>query len=286
MPQWLDVTLRSLSFLIVLFIITKLIGKRQISQLSFFEYITGITIGSIAAEVSLVRERSVLDGLVAIVIWGLIPLLAGYLALKSKAFRGVVEGSSTIFIKDGKVLEENLKKEKYTIDELLSLLRKNNIFSITDVEYAVLEHDGSLNTLLKKDKQPLTRKDLNLPQLNEKEPHTIIMDGRLLLDSLAESGKTKEWLNEQLEAAGVSLENVFIGQVNTYGELDVDVYDDQLQTPTPQERPLLLANLKKFAADMESFALSTNCTKTKKMYEQNAAALREVIHKVTPYLQS
>ncbi|WP_100402731.1 DUF421 domain-containing protein [Bacillus sp. FJAT-42315] len=286
MPPWLDVTIRSFLFLIVLFAITKIIGKRQISQLSFFEYITGITIGSIAAEVSTVRERSMVDGLIAIIIWGLIPLLAGYLALKSKAFRGIVEGKATIFIKDGKVLEENLKKEKYTIDELLSLLRKENIFSVADVEYAVLEQDGSLNALLKKDQRPITRSDLQLTPMNEKEPHTIIMDGRLLYDRLAESGKTKEWLNEQLEIAGVSLENVFIGQVNSYGELYVDLFDDLLQPATPQERPLLLANLKKFVADMESFALATECPKTKKMYETNAKAIQTIIQNTKPYLQA
>ncbi|OZI10222.1 hypothetical protein CEW92_18215 [Bacillaceae bacterium SAS-127] len=286
MPQWLDVTIRSLSFLFVLFVITKIIGKRQISQLSFFEYITGITIGSIAAEVSTVRERSIIDGLIAISVWGLIPLLAGYFALKSKAFRGVVEGKSTIFIKDGKILEENLKKEKYTIDELLSLLRKENIFSVADVEYAVLEQDGSLNALLKKDQRPITRSDLQLTPMNEKEPHTIIMDGRLLYDRLAESGKTKEWLNEQLEIAGVSLENVFIGQINSYGELYVDLFDDLLQPATPQERPLLLANLKKFVADMESFALATECPKTKKMYETNAKTIQTIIQNTKPYLQA
>ncbi|MFK2826700.1 DUF421 domain-containing protein [Bacillus sp. B190/17] len=286
MAQWLEIILRSFSFLIMLFVITKIIGKRQISQLSFFEYVAGITIGSIAAEVSMVRERSVFDGFVAIVVWGLVPLLAGYIAMKSKAFRGVVEGSGTVFIKDGKVFEDNLKKEKYTIDEMLSLLRKKDVFFLEDVEYAILEQDGSLNVLLKKDKRPLTRSDLQLVPINEKEPHTIIMDGRLLIEALAKSGKTREWLNEELEAAGVTMENVFLGQVNSYGELYIDVYDDQLQTPTPQERPLLLATLKKLAADMESFALSTDCKKTKEMYAKNAEEIQQVIQRTQPYLLS
>ncbi|KAB7706237.1 DUF421 domain-containing protein [Bacillus aerolatus] len=284
MAQWLEVMLRSVSFLLILFIITKIIGKRQISQLSFFEYIAGITIGSIAAEVSMARDRPILDAFVAIIVWGLVPLLAGYIALKSKSFRGIVEGNGAVFIKDGKIFEENLKKEKYTIDEMLSLLRKKGIFSVQDVEYAILEQDGSLNTLLKKDKRPLTRSDLQLMPINEKEPHTIIMDGRLLVDALSKSGKTKEWLNEELEVAGVTIENVFLGQVNSYGELYVDLYDDQLQPAAPQERPLLLANLKKFAADMEAFALSTDCQETKKMYEKNAADINKVIQQAKPYL--
>ncbi|KIL78823.1 DUF421 domain-containing protein [Bacillus badius] len=286
MAQWLEVAIRSISFLTILFIITKIIGKRQIAQLSFFEYIAGITIGSIVAEASLARERSIMDALIAIGVWGIIPMLADYIAMKSKTARSVIEGHSTVFIKDGKVLEENLKKEKYTIDELLSLLRKKDIFSLSDVEYAVLEQDGNLNALLKKDKRPLTRSDLQMPSVNEKEPYTVIMDGHLLVDSLAKSGKTKEWLDQELEAAGVTIENVFIGQINSYGELYIDLFDDQLQAPAPQERPLLLANLKKLAADMEIFALATDCEKTKKMYERNAADIQRIIQQATPYLSN
>lgn len=286
MAQWLEIILRSFTFLIVLFIITKIIGKRQLSQLSFFEYMAGITIGNIAAEVSMMRDMEVIDGFISIAIWGLIPLLAGYVALKSKKLRNGIEGRGTAFIKDGKVLEDNLKKEKYTIDEMLSLLRSKNVFFLEDVEYAILEQDGSLNVLLKKDKRPLTRSDLQLPSVNEKEPHTIIMDGRLMVDALSKSGKTKEWLNEELEAAGVTIENVFLGQVNSYGELYLDIYDDRLQTPAPQERPLLLASLKKFAADMEAFALATECEKTKKMYEKNAKDIQKVIQQAKPHLST
>ncbi|WP_065411889.1 DUF421 domain-containing protein [Pseudobacillus wudalianchiensis] len=286
MTQWLEVTIRSVSFLTILFIITKVIGKRQIAQLSFFEYIAGITIGSIVAEASLARERSIADALIAIAVWGFIPWLADYIAMKSKSARRTIEGQSTVFIKDGKILEDNLKKEKYTTDELLALLRKKGIFSLADVEYAVLEQDGSLNALLKKDKRPLTRSDLQMLPINEKEPYTIIMDGRLLVDSLSKSGKTKEWLNGELEAAGVTIENVFLGQVNSYGELYLDLFNDQLQPPFPQERPLLLANLKKFAADMEAFALATDCKKTKKMYEQNAADIQKLIQQTKPYLSN
>ena len=286
MAQWLEVMVRSVSFLTILFLVTKIIGKRQIAQLSFFEYIAGITIGSIVAEASLARERSIMDALIAIAVWGFIPWLADYIAMKSKSARRIIEGQSTVFIKDGKVLEDNLKKEKYTIDELLALLRKKGIFSLVDVEFAILEQDGSLNALLKKDKRPLTRSDLQMMPINEKEPYAVIMDGRLLVDALSNSGKTKEWLNGELEAAGVTMENVFLGQINSYGELYLDLFDDQLQPPASQERPLLLANLKKFAADMEAFALATDCQKTKKMYEKNAADIQKVIRQTKPYLSN
>ncbi|KKB33396.1 DUF421 domain-containing protein [Bacillus thermotolerans] len=286
MPDWLEIFVRSISFLIILFVITKIIGKRQISQLSFFEYITGIVIGNIAAQMSMDKSFFISEGLIALFVWGLAPLIAGYLALKSKKFRTAVEGKGTVFIKDGKVMEENLKKEKYTIDEMLSLLRSKGVFFLADVEYAVLEQDGSLNVLLKKDKRPLTRSDLQLLPINEKEPHTIIMDGKLLNEDLSKSGKTKAWLDEELEAAGVTIENVFLGQVNSYGELYLDLYDDQLQVSASQERPLLLATLKKSVADLESFALATDSQEAKNMYEQNAKKLQKLIKQTEMYLQS
>ncbi|MBM7649848.1 uncharacterized membrane protein YcaP (DUF421 family) [Bacillus ectoiniformans] len=285
MPHWIEVIIRSAAFLFVLFVVTKVMGKRQISQLSFFEYITGITIGSIAAEVSMSREREVADGLAAVMVWGLIPLAAGYIALKSRSMRKIIEGESTVFIKDGKVLEENLKREKYSTDELLSLLRKKDIFHVADVEFAILEEDGSLNALLKKDKRPLTRQDANLPSMIQKEPESVIMDGRLILSALQLSGKTKEWLDEQLASMNVTIENVFLGQITATGELTVDLYDDQLKVPTIQERPLLLANLKKLEAELEGFALATDCEKAKQMYQESSKELRNIINQTSKYLQ-
>ncbi|MDQ0215513.1 uncharacterized membrane protein YcaP (DUF421 family) [Oikeobacillus pervagus] len=285
MPEWLDVAVRSLLFIIVLYLITKIIGKRQIAQLSFFEYVTGITIGSIAAEICVSPNIAIPNGLISTVIWGLIPLLAGYLGMKSKTVRDLIEGKSTVLIKDGKVLEENLKKEKYTIDELLALLRKKDIFKVADVEFAVLETDGNLNALLKKEHQPVTPKDLKMKMPPVKETQTVIMDGRILDDPLRTSGKTRSWLHGELDKLGVTLENVFIGQIDYYGELTVDLYDDKIQVPSPQERPLLLASLKKCQADLELYTLQTDSIPSKKMYQLNAERLSRIIKNTGEFLQ-
>src|SRR4051812_38903544 len=124
MVDWVDVLVRSFVFLALLFFITKLLGKKQISELSFFEYVSGMTIGSVAGEAITGLEKNMFHGMLAIAIFGLVALLADILTLKSKSLQDLVEGRATVFIKDGKVLEENLKKEKYTIDELSSLLRE------------------------------------------------------------------------------------------------------------------------------------------------------------------
>ncbi len=286
MPEWFDTVIRSFIFLSALFLMTKLLGKKQISELSFFEYISGITIGSIAGEGITGLENSIISGLLAIVIFTLITLAVDYLALKNKTLRDIVDGRGTVLIKDGKVLEENLKKEKYTIDELSALLRQKDIYRVADVEFAVLEPRGNLSALLKKENRPLTPKDLNMKVPTEKEPQTVIMDGNIIDEALRSAGKSRGWLQTELEKLELTLDNVFIGQVDSYGELTVDIYDDKIQVPSPTQRPLLLATLKKTQADLEIFSLETEDPISKAMYTKNAKLVKSVIDKLTPYLGS
>jgi uncharacterized membrane protein YcaP (DUF421 family) len=286
MPSWIDIIIRSFLFLALLFFLTKILGKKQISELSFFEYVSGITVGSIAGEAITGLEKNMFQGMIAIIIFSLATLFADIFALKSKSFRDFIEGRGTVLIKDGKVLEENLKKEKYTIDELSALLRQRDIYRVADVEFAVLEPRGTLSALLKKENRPLTPKDLQMKVPNEKEPQTVIMDGSILDEALRSAGKSRGWLETELEKLELTLDNVFIGQVDSYGELTVDIYDDKLQVPSPSQRPLLLATLKKTQADLEIFSLETKDPKSKSMYEKNAKLLQETIDKLTPYLSS
>lgn len=285
MNEWTHIVISSVLFVVTLFAITKIGGKKQLSELSFFEYVSGITIGSIAGEVIMGLNGNLFHGVLAIVIFGSFTYLHDLIGIKSKKFRDFFEGKATVIIKDGKVMEENLKKEKYTIDELNSLLRQKNVFKTADVEFAVLEPKGDLSVLVKKELLPLTAKDLNFPVAPEKETYTIIMDGNVLNDQLASAGKSKEWLDIELANLGVTLDNVFLGQVDSYGKLFIDTYDDQLQVPSPQPRKLLLAMLNKCQADLELFALATESSSTKEMYNKNARKLQEAIQKIKPFLK-
>ncbi|WP_459501809.1 DUF421 domain-containing protein [Bacillus sp. C1] len=285
LPDWLIVIIRSFAILIILFSITKLLGKRQISQLSFFEYVAGLTIGNIAAEVSTGLERNFWHGISSMLVFSLIPFFAGLIALKNKHLRNFIEGKATVFIKDGKVLEDNLKKENYTIDELLELLRQRSVFNISDVEFAVLESGGELNVLLKRDKQPLTPKDIGLQVAPAKETQTVIMDGNVLDEPLSASGHNRAWLHAELEKIGVVIENVFLGQVDSYGQLTVDIYDDKIQIPSPQAKPLLLASLKKCQADLELFSLETKSKSASQMYNENAKQIEKILNKATYLLK-
>ena len=286
MPEWLHIIFRSVLFVVVLFFLTKMLGKKQIAQLSFFEYVTGITIGSIAAEVIMGIDQTMIHGLLAIILVGLMPFIGGLISLKSKKFRDFTEGKGTIFIKDGKIMEDNLKKERYTTDELLGLLRDKDVFQVSDVQFAALEATGHLSVMLKKENQPLTPKDLNMKVASIKEPQTVIMDGKVIDEPLATAGYSRAWLKTELEKLGVTIENVFVGQVNSYGEVTVDLFGDKLQVPSPQERPLTLATMKKCQADLELFALATEDKDAKQLYVKNSEKLQQAIDEITHILKS
>ncbi|MEH7416448.1 DUF421 domain-containing protein [Neobacillus drentensis] len=285
MNDWVEIALRSLLYIAVLFFMTKLLGTKQISQLSFFEYISGITIGSVAAEVITGLDANIMHGMIVLILFGAITYAVDVLSLKSKKFRDFAEGNSTVFIKDGKIMEDSLKKEFFTVDELNSLLRKKSVFNVADVEFAILEPSGDLNVLLKKENQPLTPKDLNIKVGNEKVPQTVVMDGKILDNSLTEANKNRQWLTTELEKLGVTLENVFMAQVDSYGQLTVDIYDDKINVPSPQQKPLLMSSLKKCQADLESFALQTDSKEAKLLYKVNAQKLQEAINLLIPYLK-
>ncbi|MEW5548582.1 DUF421 domain-containing protein [Peribacillus frigoritolerans] len=286
MPDWIEILLRSFFFLIVLFLITKVLGKKQLSQLSFFEYVTGITIGNVGAELATKVEGNIIHGVLSILVFAIAPFIAGLISLKSKTFRDLIEGKASVFIKDGKVMEDNLKKEKYTIDELLGLLRKKDVFDISEVEFALLEANGDFSVMLKKQNQPVTPKDLNLAVAAVKEPQTIIMDGLILDEPLSTIGLNRNWLHTELDKLGVILENVFLGQANSNGELTVDLFDDKLKVPSPQEKPLMLATMKKCQADLELFALGTESKEAKEMFSKNSEKLQKAIDNVAHILRN
>jgi uncharacterized membrane protein YcaP (DUF421 family) len=285
MPIWLEVAIRSVSILIGLFIITRILGKKQLSKLSFFEYIVGITVGDIAGTMSMDLGINLQEGITSILIWSLFPVLISYISLRSKKFRDFIEGNSTVFIKNGKILEDNLKREKYTIDELLEQLRKKDVFRVADVEFATLEPNGDLSVLLKREKQPLAVGDVFPNPPSEKEPQTVIMDGRILDEPLATMGLNRSWLKTELDKQGVAIENVFLAQVDSYGQLTVDLYNDKIPVQEPQEKQLLLAAIKKVEADFELFALETQSEEARQLYRKNAEKMSALLEKVSPFLK-
>lgn len=286
MPQWLEVVLRTLCAVVVLFLMTKVLGKRQVSQLSFFEYLTGITIGSIAAYISLDLEANWYLGLIGLGVWVGCSLLIEFLQLKSKKARDFIDFKATVLIKDGKILEDNLKKERLTTDELMEQLRKKDVFQVADVEFAIMESSGEINILQTRENLPLTPKDLGIQVAPEKVAQVVVMDGKVMDEPLRVAGFNQGWLVEELDKQGAKIKDVFLAQVDAYGQLTIDLYDDQIQVPKNEERKLLYANLKKCQADLELFSLSTKSKKAKKMYEDCSKKIEKIIAEVKPILNT
>jgi uncharacterized membrane protein YcaP (DUF421 family) len=240
MPDWLEVAVRTLFAVSVLFVITKILGKRQVTQLSLFEYITGITIGNLAAAISLEVDSPWYIGVTSLTVWVAVSLFIMFVQIKSKTLRNLIDGKMTVLIKNGKINEKNLRSEKLALDELLGQLRKKNVFRISDVEYACIEPNGAFSVLLKKEHLHLIAKTLGVDILPESEPYNVIMDGAILDQPLKDSGFTKERLNEELKKRNVKVEDVFFGQIDSNQEIHLDLHDHVIEDTLSKEDNLTL----------------------------------------------
>jgi uncharacterized membrane protein YcaP (DUF421 family) len=227
-----------LAAIVILFILTKVLGKRQISELSLFEYITGISIGNIAAYVSLDLDNLWYLGIVSLLVWVSASVGIELWTMKNKKVRDFIDGKGTVLIKDGKLLKNQLRKERLTIDELLEQLRSKDVYRVADVEFAVMESSGELNVLMKKQFQPITPDMLGWKMSEEKPPHTIVMDGTVLDMELELSGKNRDWLMHELHKYKMKLEDVLLAQLDDDGvTLHVQLVDGRTHPREKANKP-------------------------------------------------
>jgi uncharacterized membrane protein YcaP (DUF421 family) len=284
MSGWLVVLARSLLMLFLTFLGVRLMGKRQPARMDAFNFTTYLVIAVVAALTTLKIITNLVFGVIALSVWVLTPIALDYLALKSKWVHDFLNGKETVLIKQGKIMDENLFRARLTGEGLLRKLRSKNVFNISEVEFAVLETTGELDVLLKAERKPVTPHDLEWPVAPRIEPQTVILDGNILDEPLARLGLNREWLRLELEKLGVSLTNVFLGQVDSDGALYVDLFDNAVILPEPNLKETLYANLEKCQADLTTFALATQNPEAQSMYAQNAAKLSNLLQKLTPYL--
>lgn len=233
MTAILEVTLQTLLAFAAILIYTRILGKQQIGQLTFFEYINGITFGSIAGVLATdIGVGRTLTHFVGLTIFAALTFSMGYLSLVNRPARKLISGEPTIVVHNGKVLEQNMRKMRYNADELLMQLRQKNIFNLGDVEYAILEPDGDLSVLPKSQKRPLTPADLNLPTEYEGVSVELVEDGQIIHPNLEELGLDENWLRQQLTAHGLTdLNEVSLAVIDAQGHLYVDKRADNLATP-------------------------------------------------------
>lgn len=228
-----EIILRSIIAFIVILILARIIGKKQLSQLTFFHYITGITIGSIAGEITTQIDTPFWDGILALFCWTVLTLLISYIAIKSTKVRILVDDRPTILIQNGLIIQSGLKKARLHTDELAMLLREKGVFSFDEVHYAIFETNGELSILKKPANSPATKKDVKADStIPPYVPTEIISDGKIVQKNLIELNLTEEWVRNKLKKKNVkNIEDVFFAQVLENGSLYISLYNGNQGLP-------------------------------------------------------
>lgn len=196
----------------VLFVIAKVIGHKQVAQLEFFDYIAGITLGSIAAELATTLEDPWWKPLIAMLIFGGITIVLSIVTRKFPRTRKYFNGTPTIIMDNGKLYRKNMKKAKLELSEFMLLCRQEGYFDLQDIQTAVFEYNGKLSILPTAAKRPLNPEDMNLTPAPASIGTEVIMDGRVLRGNLKRMGLDEVWLNKQLREQGCkTAREVFLG---------------------------------------------------------------------------
>lgn len=284
MDTWLIILFKSIILFFVAILITRCMKRKTLARATPFDFISYSVVAVLIPLISLGIISNFYFGIITLIIWAVMPLLLDLASMKSKTIYNLLHGKERVLIKNGKIMEDNLSKERITGQEFLQIMRSKNAFNLSDVEFSLLETNGDINVSLKADKKPVTSYDLGKKVPQKSEPQAVILDGNILNESLTNAGLNKGWLNTQLEAQGVPLESVFLGQVDSSGDLYLDLFDDMIKIPKSQVKDMLYASLLKCQSDLMSYSLDTDNEEAKNMYSKNAKKLEELINKLEPYL--
>ncbi|WP_339146760.1 MULTISPECIES: DUF421 domain-containing protein [unclassified Sutcliffiella] len=280
------VFIRGLAGFFLLFILARIMGKKHIVDMTYYEYIVGIAIGGIAAELTFGTEVRMSNFIFGMIIWATLPMIVSKIELKSFRFRKLTEGKPTVLIQNGKVFEENLKKEDLTVDELMIHLRQKGAFKLSEIETAIMEVSGQISVMKKTNNQPLTPKDVGLIVEQEHQPRIVIIDGSVMEKSLSRYGYTNEWLlGEIMKQGAKGFSDVFLAQIDSMGNVYVDFYNDKADMPKIKQKLLVTANIKQLQSNLMNFSLQTENTKAKEMYQTHAKQMDKLIDDMSVYLK-
>lgn len=227
--DYLEVFWRTALGFVALGILARISGKQLIAQLTLFEFIIAITVGSVASTLTVNLAEPFLPVLFGLALWMVFGLAFHFVAIRSRRVAKILRGEPTIIIENGRILEKNLAEmPNYSLDDLLGALRVKGVFNLSEVEFAMLELDGSLSVRRKSQFRPVTPADLQVKTSYEGVATEIIYDGQIVEKNLKETGLDHEWLRATLRARGImDIDKVFLAHLNTDGTLYVDVREDR-----------------------------------------------------------
>jgi len=213
MNQYITMVLEIIYGFAILLALTKLLGKTQISQITTFDFISALVLGELVGNAIFDKEAGIIDITIVLVVWGVLMYAAEMITQKFNKSRSFLEGRPALIIHRGELIRETMAKNKLDINQMQHLLRKQNAFTVEEVEYAILETDGTMSVLKKSDYQSPTREDMKLAPQPVELPFTLIIDGGLIKDNLQELGHSKEWLMDELKKQNVhAIEDVFYAE--------------------------------------------------------------------------
>ena len=215
----LKVVLTSLFSIAALFIVAKIMGHKQISQLDFFDYLSGITIGSIAAELSTELESPV-KPFIALLVYCIVSVILSKIALKFSKSRKYINGTPTILMKDGKIYKANLKKAKLELSEFMVMTREAGYFNLNDIACAVFEFNGKLSILPKSSSKPVTLADMKIEESDSGLFTELIMDGVILKENLNRAHLSEKWLFDKIKSHGYGdISKIFLCLYSEKGDI-------------------------------------------------------------------
>lgn len=221
MNEITNVILRTILVLVLLFFLFKIMGKKQVSQMSMFDYITGITIGSIVADISLDIEKNITAGIICLLIYCFTDLLLSYLSLKSIKLRNFFNGKEVILIENGQINRENMAKNQITINILETEARVNGYFNLKEINNAILEPNGKISFEAKEKDKPATKKDMQIKSKNNPIVYNIIIDGEIIEENLKHINKDKKWLYHELKVLGRKKEDILLLTLDSNEKIDI-----------------------------------------------------------------
>lgn len=236
MPEHIEVILRSITSFSLLLVGTKILGKQTISQMTMFDFVATISLGAIAANLAFNTSIKVHHTIIAFTIYIAIIFLMALISLKNSKGRKFLAGDPTIVMQDGKILEGNMNKMRYTLDYLNQQLRERDIFNIEEVLFAIVETNGTLTVLKKPQFRNVTKQDLMIPVMPEQKlPIELIMDGEIIKENLEQNNITFSWLESELIKRNLLKHDVVYAVLAANGNLYVDTFRDYIHSPIDKE---------------------------------------------------
>ncbi|PCN44028.1 hypothetical protein B9C88_13050 [Brevibacillus laterosporus] len=236
MHEYMDTIGRTILSFVLLLLVARVLGKQTLSNMTFHDFVTGITLGAIAANLAFNEKIKMMELILSLAVFSGTSYLMSNIAIKIQKSRKWISGAPTVLIENGKILEENMRKNKYTMDSLNQSLRQKDIFNLQEVENAVVENNGKLSVQKKTEFQSVTKKDLQIfTGGKEKFPIELVMEGQILEDNLRQNKLSKDWLHKEIKRIGKNLDEIFYAVKTSNGTIVFDFYADHIKSPIDKE---------------------------------------------------